>query len=138
MGPRPMKNAIGADLAPQRPRYAREKAEPSGHILEPEWKGVRALVRVGHNGPRFIGYDGPVDGPRELYEAIVADTRSNTATIDGVNCDILSTGNAIGQVTGMMQASVRVPAGVRSGTALPIVISLGGVPSQAGVVVAVQ
>ena len=82
-----MKNAIGADLAPQRPRYAREKAEPSGHILEPEWKGVRALVRVGHNGPRFIGYEGPVDGPRDLYEAIVADTRSNTATLDGVMVD---------------------------------------------------
>lgn len=82
-----LKNAIGADLAPQRPRYARERPEPVGHILEPEWKGVRALVRVGHNGPRFIGYDGPVDGPRELYDAIVADTRSNTAILDGVMVD---------------------------------------------------
>lgn len=87
MGSKPLKNAIGAELAPQRPRYAREKAEPSGHILEPEWKGVRALVRVGHDGPRFIGYDGPVDGPRELYDAIVADTRSNTAILDGVMVD---------------------------------------------------
>lgn len=82
-----LKNAIGADLAPQRPRYARERPEPVGHILEPEWKGVRALVRVGHDGPRFIGYDGPVDGPRELYDAIVADTRSNTAILDGVLVD---------------------------------------------------
>jgi bifunctional non-homologous end joining protein LigD len=81
---KPLKNAIETDLAPQRPRYARERAEPAGHILEPEWKGLRALVRVGHAGPRFIGYDGPVDGPRELYEAIVADTRSSTAIIDGV------------------------------------------------------
>jgi bifunctional non-homologous end joining protein LigD len=86
-GQKPLKNAIGTDLAPQRPRYARERAEPSGHILEPEWKGVRALARVGHTGPRFIGYDGPVEGPRELYEAIVADTRSNTATLDGVIVD---------------------------------------------------
>ena len=87
MGPNPLKHVIGADLAPQRPRYARERPEPVGHILEPEWKGVRALVRVGHNGPRFIGYDGPVDGPRELYDAIVADTRSNTAILDGVMVD---------------------------------------------------
>ena len=87
LGSNPLKSAIGADLAPQRPRYARERPEPVGHILEPEWKGVRALVRVGHDGPRFIGYDGPVDGPRELYDAIVADTRSNTAILDGVLVD---------------------------------------------------
>ncbi|HUQ42422.1 MAG TPA: hypothetical protein VM052_07970 [Candidatus Limnocylindrales bacterium] len=82
-----MKNAIGADLAPQRPRYAREQPEPQFHILEPEWKGTRALVRVGHPEPRFIGYDGAFDGPRELYDAIVADTRSSTAIIDGVLVD---------------------------------------------------
>jgi bifunctional non-homologous end joining protein LigD len=81
---RPLKNAIGADLAPQRPRYVREQAEPGGHILEPEWKGIRALVRIGNPGPRFVGYDGPIDGPRELYDAIVADTRSSTAILDGV------------------------------------------------------
>ena len=87
MSSKPLKNAIGAELAPQRPRYVRERAEPPGHILEPEWKGLRALVRVGHDGPRFVGYDGPVEGPRELYEAIVADTRSNTAILDGVLVD---------------------------------------------------
>ena len=79
-----MKDAIGGDLAPQRARYVREQAEPPAHILEPEWKGIRALVRVGHDGPRFVGYEGPVDGPRELYEAIVADVRSETAILDGV------------------------------------------------------
>src|ERR1700682_4553232 len=84
---KPLKSAAGVDLAPQRPRYARERAEPAGHILEPEWKGLRALVRVGHDGPRFVGYDGPVDGPRELYDAIVADTRSSSAVLDGVLVD---------------------------------------------------
>ncbi|MDQ2952518.1 MAG: hypothetical protein M3R54_09675 [Chloroflexota bacterium] len=79
-----MKNAIGTDLVPQRARYVREQAEPQAHILEPEWKGIRALVRVGHDGPRFVGYEGPVDAPRELYDAIVADVRSETAILDGV------------------------------------------------------
>lgn len=79
-----MKDATGADLAPQRARYVREQAEPQAHILEPEWKGVRALVRVGHDGSRFVGYEGPVEGPRELYDAIVADVRSHTAILDGV------------------------------------------------------
>jgi len=74
----------GAELVPQRPRYVRERAERDGHILEPEWVGTRALARVGHDGPRFIGYSGPVEGPRELYDAVVAEARCETATIDGV------------------------------------------------------
>lgn len=75
---------LGADLAPQRPRYVRERAEPERHILEPEWLGVRALARVGHGAPHFLGYSGPVDGPRELYDAIVAEARCESAIIDGV------------------------------------------------------
>ena len=80
----PLKNAVGADLLPQRPRYVRDQAEPAGHILEPEWKGIRAIVRIGQDGPRFTGYDGPIDGPRELYDAIVADTHATSAILDGV------------------------------------------------------
>lgn len=82
-----MKSALGVELLPQRPRYVRERAEPAGHILEPEWKGTRVIVRVGQEGPRFVGYAGPVEGPRELYDAIVADTQSTSATFDGVLVD---------------------------------------------------
>jgi len=46
--------------------------------------GTRALVRVGHVGPHFVGYAGEVEGPRELYDAIVAEARCGTAIIDGV------------------------------------------------------
>ena len=80
----PVMTLLGADIAPQRPRYVREKAEPERHILEPEWPGTRTLVRLGHAGPHFVGYGGPVDGPRELYEAIGALARCRTAIIDGV------------------------------------------------------
>ena len=75
---------MGADLAPQRPRFMRERAEPEGHILEPEWSGTRVLVRIGHGDPRFVGYSGATSGPPELYDAIVADAQCNTAIIDGV------------------------------------------------------
>lgn len=75
---------LGTKLAPQRPRYVRERGEPDAHILEPDWVGTRALVRLGHHGPRFIGYAGEVEGPRELYDAIAADARCETAIIDGV------------------------------------------------------
>ena len=79
-----MKTVLGADLAPQRPRYARERAELTNHILEPDWVGRRALARVGYEGSRFVGYDGEVEGPRELYDAIVAQAQCSTAIIDGV------------------------------------------------------
>lgn len=79
-----VRTVLEAEIAPQRPRYVRERAEPERHILEPEWAGTRALARIGHGGPLFVGYAGPVDAPRELYEAIVADARCDTAVIDGV------------------------------------------------------
>src|SRR6266852_2009081 len=74
-----LKTVLGVDLAPQRPRYARERAEGANHILEPDWVGKRALARVGHSGPHFVGYGGEVEGPRELYDAIVAEARCTTA-----------------------------------------------------------
>ena len=106
---KPLKNAIGTDLLPQRPRYVHEKPEPAGHILEPEWKGVRAVVRIGQDGPRFVSYTGPVDGPRELYDAIVADTNASSAILDGVLVDrwqdeseleVDSAGNALARPPG--------------------------------------
>jgi uncharacterized protein (TIGR03437 family) len=59
-------------------------------------------------------------------------------TIDGTPCEMIAIGNALGQITGMVEASVRVPASVRSGASIPIQVSVGGVPSQPGVVVAIQ
>jgi len=69
---------------PQRPKPVREQAELPDHILEPAWSGVRALVRIGHPGPRFVGYGGPLDGPVGLYDAIAAEARCTTAVLDGV------------------------------------------------------
>lgn len=79
--------ALGADLLPQRPKPAREQAELPEHILEPEWQGRRVLVRLGLAGPRFVGYAGPVEGPRELYDAIAAEARCESAIVDGVLVD---------------------------------------------------
>jgi bifunctional non-homologous end joining protein LigD len=75
---------LGTDLAPQRPKAVHEQAELPNHILEPAWPGTRVLVRIGRSGPPFVGYDGPVDGPRELYDAIRAETRCTSAILDGV------------------------------------------------------
>jgi len=79
-----LETVLGADLLPQRPRYAHERAEPVNHILEPDWVGKRALVRIGHGGAHFVGYAGEIEGPRELFDAVVAEARCATAIIDGV------------------------------------------------------
>ena len=79
--------AIDADLLPQRPKVRREQHELPHHILEPAWAGERVLVRIGHGGVPFQGYAGPVDGPRELYDAIRAEAGCASAIIDGVLVD---------------------------------------------------
>jgi bifunctional non-homologous end joining protein LigD len=71
-------------LLPQRPRFLREFAESSDYILEPSWRGTRALVRVGAN-QGAVGYEGrPVTAARELLEAIAAVADCQSALIDGV------------------------------------------------------
>ena len=76
--------AVDAGLLPQRPRPVREQAELPNHILEPAWTGTRVLVRIGHPGPQFVGYEGAIPGPRDLYDAICAEARCATAILDGV------------------------------------------------------
>lgn len=71
-------------LLPQRPKPSREHHELPGHILEPAWRGERALVRVGLPGPRFVGYAGPFDGPAGLHAAVAAEARCTSAVLDGV------------------------------------------------------
>lgn len=60
-----------------------------------------------------------------------------TATIGGRNAPILFAGAAPGYVTGVVQFNIQVPIGV-SGGALPIVVTINGVASQASATVAVQ
>jgi uncharacterized protein (TIGR03437 family) len=61
-----------------------------------------------------------------------------TVTVNGQPApDVEYAGEAPGLVAGMMQLNVRIPSSVPSG-ALPIVVSIGGKPSQNGVTVSVR
>jgi len=57
-------------------------------------------------------------------------------TVGGVPAEVRYAGGAPGQIAGIMQVNVDVPEGV-SGAA-PLVLTVGGVPSQSGVTLAVQ
>ena len=60
-----------------------------------------------------------------------------TATINGVNAPVQFAGAAPGEVTGVIQVNITVPAGV-SGSALPLAITINNSTSLAGPTVAVQ
>ena len=61
-----------------------------------------------------------------------------TAVIGGQSADVIYTGSVGGQVAGMFQANVRVPAGVTPGSSLPVSLTIGTSTSQTGVTIAIQ
>lgn len=74
-------------LQPQRPKKLSDKFDAEGHLLEPGWTGRRLLVRIGGEGPRFTGYEGPVEAPAEVYDALAGALRAASAVVDGVLID---------------------------------------------------
>jgi uncharacterized protein (TIGR03437 family) len=61
-----------------------------------------------------------------------------TVTIGGVDAHVLYAGNAPGEVVGLVQINAVIPQSLTPGTALPILVTIGGVSSQTGVTVAIQ
>lgn len=60
-------------------------------------------------------------------------------TIGGVNVNVLQyVGAAPGQVAGLLQINVPLPAGITAGSAVPVVIRVGEASSQAGVTISVS
>jgi len=57
-------------------------------------------------------------------------------TIGGVSAQVLYAGGAPGQIAGLMQVNVVAPSGLSG--AVPVVLTVGGLPSQPGVTVAVR
>lgn len=61
-----------------------------------------------------------------------------SASINGVDAEVLYAGTAPGIVAGVFQVNVRVPQAAAPGSAVPLVLSAGGASSQAGVTLAIQ
>jgi uncharacterized protein (TIGR03437 family) len=61
-----------------------------------------------------------------------------TATIGGLQATVAYAGSAAGLVSGVMQVNLFIPANAPTGSNVPIVVSVGGTPSQTGVTVAIQ
>jgi hypothetical protein len=61
-----------------------------------------------------------------------------TATIGGLDAPVLAAGGISGTVAGFLQVSVQIPPDVTVGPSVPIVLTIGGIASQATVTLAVQ
>ena len=59
-------------------------------------------------------------------------------TVGGIEAPLQFAGAAPYAVAGLFQVNAVVPQGAPSGSAVPIVLSVGGVPSPSGVTIAVQ
>jgi uncharacterized protein (TIGR03437 family) len=61
-----------------------------------------------------------------------------TVKIGGLDAQVMFAGSAPGEVAGVLQVNAVVPMGVAAGAAVPVEIAVGGVLSQAGVIMAVR
>jgi uncharacterized protein (TIGR03437 family) len=58
--------------------------------------------------------------------------------VGGVTARVIYAGGAPGLISGAMQVNVQIPDGAPSGSSVPLVILIGGVPTQANISVAIQ
>jgi len=78
-----------------------------------------------------------VDGLVASGTPLPRPTRAATVRIDGQPAEVQYAGAAPGQVAGLMQVNVRIPAGVSSGD-VPIEIQVGDAKSQPGMTIAIK
>jgi uncharacterized protein (TIGR03437 family) len=80
-----------------------------------------------------LGVDGAIT-PAILYPYPLA----WSAVVGGVTARVIYAGGAPGLISGAMQVNVQIPDGAPSGSSVPLVILIGGVPTQANISVAIQ
>ena len=61
-----------------------------------------------------------------------------TATIGGMDATVLYAGNTPGATDGLQQFNLRIPAGVAAGTAVPVVLTVNGTPTQSTATVSIK
>lgn len=158
--PAPLVYAVAGQVAAEVPPGVAGKSTTS---VQYEYLGVRSNainVPVQAAAPGLFTLDGSGGGPGAILDAnydVVS--RSNPArhggyivlygtgggaspagarvTIGGVDCPVAYAGDAPGLVDGALQVNVQIPAGVPSGDR-PVVLTISGASSQAGVTVAVE
>jgi uncharacterized protein (TIGR03437 family) len=94
---------------------------------------VLQIFATGFGQTSPAGVDGQICGtnPSKPVQPV-------TATIGGVAATVQYAGTASGLVAGVMQVNVQVPAGVKAGNSVPVVLTVAGVSSPGGYMVAIR
>src|SRR5262249_34924945 len=82
------------------------------------------------------GVDGAIIPP--VLSALKNPLLKGTATVGGVQADVIYAGSAATLISGVMQVNLTIPPTAPTGSTVPIVITVGTAQSQTGVTVAVQ
>jgi uncharacterized protein (TIGR03437 family) len=61
-----------------------------------------------------------------------------TVTIGGINATVQYSGGAPGEIAGLMQVNATIPSGIRTGNAVPVLLTVSNVSSEPGVTIAVR
>jgi len=94
---------------------------------------VISLYATGEGQTTPFGTDGkPASAPLPHPNLSVG------VTIGGQTTQVQYAGGAPGEVAGVVQVNVQIPAGIQTGNAVPVLLSVGNASSQAGVTVAVH
>jgi uncharacterized protein (TIGR03437 family) len=94
---------------------------------------IISLYATGEGQTTPAGVDGkPASAPYPYPNLPV------TATVGGQNAPVKYAGGAPGEVAGLMQVNVQIPAGIETGDAVPVVLRVGNAFSQGGVTIAVH
>lgn len=107
---------------------------PNGTANAAAKGSVVVLFGTGEGQTTPVGTTGSVSPLTSLKNTV----NTVTATVGGVPATVNFAGSAPGLVSGVLQVNVVVPAGAPSGPAIPVVITLGGVSSQANTTIAIQ
>lgn len=94
---------------------------------------IVSVYATGEGQTSPAGVDGKLAPLLPPYPKPIANV---TATVGGQPAQVTYYGAAPGEVAGLMQVNVQIPAGVQPGD-VPVVIFVGGVASQAGVTLAI-
>jgi uncharacterized protein (TIGR03437 family) len=107
--------------------------------LNPAARGsVIAIYLTGSGVTNPASVDGAVTGLTPPFPSV---TQSVVVTMGGVPVpaqNIVYSGAAPGTVEGLTQIDVLIPASVAAGPTVPIIVTIGGVPSQTGITVSVN
>ena len=80
----------------------------------------------------------PADGSITGTDVLPKPVNNVTVSIGGTQAEVLYAGEAPDLVAGVMQVNARIPMGIATGPAVPVMLAVGGIKSHTDVTLAVQ